>query len=92
MQEGKVSEADRDLEEHRERGSRGFVALLVALTLYCPHSVLPSLCIALQDDLDINFEAKKQEVPKITSPNLDYPALSDAVLVAKSYEKGWYKY
>ena len=36
MQEGKVSEADRDLEEHRERGSRGFVAFLVALTLCCP--------------------------------------------------------
>ena len=36
----------------------------------------------------MNFEAKKQEVPKITSPNLDYPALSDALLVAKSYDKG----
>ena len=37
----------------------------------------------------MNFEAKKQEVPKITSPNLDYPAMSDALLVTKSYDKGW---
>ena len=53
--------------------------------LALPASTLP---LSFQDDLDINFEAKKQEVPKITSPNLDYPALSDALLVAKSYEKG----
>ena len=59
------------------------------LKRFCCPTCCPPYCLSLQDDLDINFEAKKQEVPKITSPNLDYPALSDALLVTKSYEKGW---
>ena len=42
----------------------------------------------IQDDLDVNFEAKKQDVPKIRNPNLDFPSFSDAILVTSSLEKG----
>ena len=42
----------------------------------------------IQDDLDVNFEAKKQDVPKIRNPNLDYPSFSDAIIVTSSLEKG----
>ena len=67
---------DEDYDDHLERRSRGFVAFLRP-------SIHP-----IQDDLDVNFEAKKQDVPKIRNPNLDYPSFSDAILVTSSLEKG----
>ena len=42
----------------------------------------------LKDDLDVNIEAKKQEVPRIVSQNLDYPSFSDAVTVVRTADKG----